>query len=129
MTKAKLSKNHLVFLHSKVGSHEMPESSRENALINVMTSTPRPSNKNMPIWDMARSCKKLHDGEPAVIIKELERRFPHYFDTLPVEPGSEITEIKKAAFISLYITCRLYDGNSRYIKRRKKKSDEFVLLS
>ncbi|MFA5767619.1 MAG: hypothetical protein WC919_06880 [Candidatus Paceibacterota bacterium] len=121
----KLSKNQTAFLFSVVSSITFPEMTKLTALMNVLTSTPRPTNPNMTLFDQAVLRQKLHDREPEILIRELEERWPDYFIDLPVQKGTVVTRAKKGSFISLFITSFLHHGIPRYEKpnlRGKKKA-------
>jgi hypothetical protein len=121
----KLSKKEIQFLNGKVGSKSMPDTTRQCALINKMTTTPRPTKPSMSIYDMALLGKKLHDREPAALIKAVENTWPCFFDYLEDGLNEVGAAKKKAAFISRFITYHFHHGVSRYEKpklRKKRKT-------
>lgn len=69
------------------------------AIIAVLLGTKRPSNQDQCMLDQVVLGKKLHDGEPELIIRNLETRFGmDFFRTLPRK--GELTPSKKTEFLS-----------------------------
>jgi hypothetical protein len=121
------SPKYKAFLESFVESSSFPKMTKAAAVFNVMTTTPRPSDPEMTMLDQAIVCDKLHDGEPAVIYHELEKRWPDFFAGIPIKQGGRLTDTIKGQFISRFITIYLYGGISRYIKEKRRKHQADVM--
>jgi hypothetical protein len=69
------------------------------AIVAVMLGTKRPSNDGQCILDQVVLGKKLHDGEPELVVACLEKRFGEdFFAKLPHR--GDLTPEKKKEFIS-----------------------------
>jgi len=75
---------------------------RCSAIAGIMTSTPRPTAKGQTMWDGYYKNEKLHDGEPGIIVAELEKRWPNFWDGYQFT----LTDGSKKAFIGEW--CRTY---------------------
>ena len=111
-----LSRAKMDWLNGPCGSRSMPEMSRLSMILNVMTTTPRPTNPNQCISDQAAKAEKLHDREPGLIIKELESRIPGFFDSLPRKNNGSVTREQKGGFISDVIRQYYHLGYRKYGK-------------
>lgn len=128
MAKICWSNEFLSFLRSPVGSGAVPKLTKMTAVFNVMSTIMRPTDKDMTVLDQAFCADKLHDGEPAAVIDELERRWPTFFFGLPERGG--VTEKKKGQFLSRFITIHLHGGEYRYQKpTRQKNGLELVTMT
>lgn len=112
-----LSEEMKIWLRGYVGSKSFPNLTREMALLNVISSTPRPTDPTMTIGDQMVAGLKLHDREPEELVTVLERKFQGFFDDLPRRDKSAPASIvQKKSFFASYSRARFNDGLARYGK-------------
>ena len=97
-----------------------PGYSRMTALVEVLITTRRPSRSTQSIFDALLKNNKLHDGEPALVVKTLEARHPNFFFMFPCTGA--LTENKKQAFIGEWSKAYLRRGKPAYGKPKLRKT-------
>jgi len=97
---------------------------RATALLNVLTSLARPTSRAETISDGYLKARKLHDKEPALIVKTLEERYPKFFLNFPTRTG--LTSTTKKAFVGEFCKVYLNHGQRQYGKVGLRKATEKI---
>lgn len=123
-----LSEEFKAWLRGPVGSKSFLNLTREMALMNVLSSTPRPTDPSMCIGDQMAIGLKLHDREPEELVSVLERKFFGYFDDLPRrDKAIPATTVQKKAFLASFSRARFNDGLARYGKPNLRSDESDIM--
>lgn len=111
------------FLISPAGSTKRPKYTKLEYLEKVFQNTPRPTDPTMYISTQALLGEKLHDGEPELVISEVEKSFPTFFENIP-RRKTELTMDHKKNFLSTFVRIHYRNGRRSYGKLglRKEKN-------
>lgn len=97
------------------------------AIANVMTSTPRPTNKAQTIWDSVWINNKLHDREPQAVVDALEKRWSNFFDDFPARRS--VTDKVKREFVGEWARAHINYGLRQFGKPAlRSKPAELVAI-
>lgn len=99
--------------------------SRCSGMANVVSSLSRPTAPDQTMWDGYYKNEKLHDREPAAIVEELEKRWPHFWHGFPVR--TELTDAIKRAFVGEWCRVHIRGGLHAYGKPNLRKDDSDVV--
>ena len=93
------------------GTHQR---TRITALLNVLTTIARPTSRAETIADGYLKARKLHDKEPALVVKMLEERYPKFFANFPTR--TVLSDTIKKAFVGEFCKVYLNQGQRQYGK-------------
>lgn len=99
-----------------------PKQPRLAVLSYVMSATMRPTARDETILHGYMALNKFHDREPELLLAEIEKLDPGFFEAYPRNPGTKLDDAFKRAAIGEAARCFFRHGLSAYGKpglRRK----------